>query len=166
MRKHSLSIYGIALMLVACASKNNNEKMVSAEEYDDLITSRITKMQQSLLAVQNVQFDSTLIDSVIKRYENQVDSVNTTIKAMPGFEGSNAYRNAAVQLGAFYKKAVGTYYADIAKIYKNKKDTAVDTKADAIVAKITEEESKMDDVFIKERGAFAKKYKLDVDNLK
>lgn len=162
--KNLVLALGLVFSLIACSSGDESKKFASAAEYDDFITSHISQMQQSLFAVQNGQFDSTQIDGVIKKYESQVDSVNKAIKDLPDFDGNKAYRDAAGKLGDFYKKAVGTYYADIARIYKEVKDTTADAKAEEIVAKIGEEEAKMDDEFLKEREAFAQKHNLDLEN--
>lgn len=162
--KQSLLAVGLSILLFACGSADQSKKFATAAEYDDFITSRITQMQQSLFAVQNGNFDSTEIESTIKKYENQIDSVNKSIKDTPEFDGNKTYRNAASNLGEFYKKSVGTYYADIAKIYREVKDTTADTKVQELVTKLQEEEAKADDEFLKERESFATKNKLDLSN--
>lgn len=162
--KKNLLAFGLAIVLIACGTGDSTKKFESAAEYDDHITSRITQMQQSLFAVQNGTFDSTQINDAIKKYEGQIDSVNKTIKDMPGFDGNDSYRNAAANLGEFYKKSVGTHYADIAKIYREVKDTTVDAKVQEIITKLQDEETKADDEFVKEREAFAAKHKLDLMN--
>ncbi|OJU24346.1 MAG: hypothetical protein BGN92_06880 [Sphingobacteriales bacterium 41-5] len=162
--KKSLLAIGLCVLLFACGSGGQSEKFASATEYDDFITSHITQMQQSLFAVQNAKVDSTEIESTIKKYENQIDSVNKKIKGMPEFDGNKTYRNAASNLGEFYKKSVGTYYADIAKIYSEVKDTTADAKVQEVVTKLQQEEAKADDEFLKEREAFATAHKLDLSN--
>lgn len=163
MKKNLLAL-SLAFLLIACDSGDATNKFESAADYDDYITSRITQMQQSLFAVQNGNFDSTQIDAAIDKYENDIDSVNKTIKDMPGFDGNDSYRNAAAKLGSFYKKSVGTYYADIAKVYSEAKDTTADAKVQEIISKLQDEEGKADDEFVKEREAFATKHKLDLMN--
>lgn len=163
MKKNLLAV-GLVILLFACGSADQSKKFSTPAEYDDFITSRISQMQQSLFAVQNGKFDSTQIESAIDKYESQIDSVNKSIKDMPEFDGNKSYRNAASNLGEFYKKSVGTYYADIAKIYREVKDTTVDSKVQELVAKLQGEETKADDEFLKEREAFAVTHKLDLSN--
>ena len=160
--KNYLLAFGLAFSLIACSSGDQSKKFASAAEYDDFITSHISEMQQSLFAVQNGKFDSTEIESTIKRYENQIDSVNKKIKDLPDYDGNKAYRDAAAKLGEFYKKSVGTYYADIAEIYKTVRDTTADAKVQEVLAKISEEEAKADDEFLNERDAFAAKNNLNL----
>lgn len=163
--KTSLFAVGISIILFACGgSTEKSKKFSTATEYDDYITSRITQMQQSLFAVQTEKADSTQIEATIKKYENRIDSVNESIKAMPEFDGNKTYRNAAANLGEFYKKAVGSYYADIAKVYRDVKDSTVDVKVQELVTKLQNEETKADDEFIKERESFGAKNKLDLMN--
>lgn len=163
MKKNVLA-FGLAIVLLACGQSEQSDKFANAQQYDDFITARITQMQQSLFAVQNGTFDSTQIDTAIKKYENQIDSVNKTIKDMPGFDDNTTYRNAAANLGEFYKKSVGTYYADIAKIYMEIKDSTADVKVQEVIKKLQTEEAKADDEFIKEREAFAAKHQLNLMN--
>ena len=163
MKKNLLAII-MAITLFACSGNESSKKFASGQEYDDYITLRITQMQQSLFAVQNAQVDSTQIDATIKKYENQIDSVNNAIKDLPDFDGNKSYRDAAADLGEFYKKSVGTNYADIAKIYREVKDTTADAKVGEIIAKIEQEEAKADDEFVKERQAFAEKNKIELTN--
>lgn len=163
MNKFFMAI-GLVFTLIACGSGDPSKKFASAAEYDDFITSHITQMQQSLFAVQNGKFDSTQIEPAIKKYEGQIDSVNKIVKNLPEFDGNKEYRNAAANLGEFYKKSVGTYYADIAKLYRDVKDTTADAKVDELISKLQAEEAKADDEFINEREAFAAKHKLNLEN--
>lgn len=163
MKKYFVA-FGCFFALFSCNTTDQSKKFASAAEYDDFIISRITQMQQSLFAVQNGKSDSAQIDGAIKKYENQIDSINKTIKNLPDYNGNKAYRNAAANLGVFYKKSIGTYFADIAKIYQNVKDTTADTKVQELIARLQDEEAKADDEFIKEREAFAEKNKLNLDN--
>lgn len=160
----SLLAFGLAIVLIACGSGNRPKEFSTAVAYDNYITSRITQMQQSLFAVQNGKFDSTQIKPAITRYEKQIDSVNKTIKNMPAFDGNKAYRDAAINLGEFYKKSVGTYYADIAEIYRDVKDSTAEPKVTELITKLQNEETKADARFLTEREAFGAKHKLNLLN--
>jgi conjugal transfer/entry exclusion protein len=153
-----------AVVFIACHSEIKKQKNTSPAEYDDLITSRITQMQQLLAAVQEWKFDSTQIDSVMKKYADQIDSVNKIIKNLSNDNSSKQYKNAATKLGDFYKKSIAAYYANIAKIYRNIKDTAADVKVQKEIAALRDEETKISNELVKERKKFAQKNKLKLEN--
>lgn len=165
--KNFLILTALAAGLWACSDNKSKQenKYDSGVEYDQHIMSAVTKMQQSLFAVQKGLESTTNADSLLKKYQSSIDSINKTIKEMPAFNENTAFRNAASKLGGFYKKAVGNYYADIAKIYKEVKDTSAATKIIAVIKKIQDEEAQADNDFAKERLVFAKKNGVPVEEV-
>jgi glutamyl/glutaminyl-tRNA synthetase len=159
MQKYLLTFI-LSVVFIACSSEGQKKKNTSPIEYDDLITSRITQMQQWLSAVQEWKFDSVQIDSVMKKYAHQIDSVNKIIKNLSDYNSNKQYKNAAAKLGEFYKKSVTAYYANIAKIYSNIKDSAASAKVQKEIAALRDEETKISNEFVKARQAFAKKNKV------
>ncbi len=154
-------VIAIAGGLLACQGNKQGGKSM---DYDQKIMSTISQMQQSLFAVQKGVGDTTVgNDLVFTRYESVLDSLAGNIRSMPAFDGDSAYRDAAANLGEFYKNSIGNYYANIAKIYKEVKDTSAETKVNVLLAKLQEEEKVADDSFLKERAAFASKHGITIE---
>ncbi len=154
-------VIAIAGGLLAC---QGNKKGGKSMDYDQKIMSTISQMQQSLFAVQKGLGDTAVgKDQVFTKYESVLDSLTGNIKSMPAFDGDSAYRDAAAHLGEFYKNSIGNYYVNIAKIYKEVKDTSAETKVNVLLAKLQEEEKVADDSFLKERAAFAGKHGITIE---
>ncbi|MGJ7033461.1 LIC11966 family surface protein [Niabella hirudinis] len=154
---------GFITGLTACGDGGKKE-ITRAEDYDQYITSRITQMQQTLFAVQKVTGSEAAELGDLDRFGAQIDSVATNLKELPDYKGNGSYRDAAVRLADFYKRSVNGSYAEIARIYKEVKDTAMaDNKVNELIIKLQEEETLADDAFVKEREAFAASNKIPLE---
>lgn len=154
---------GLAAGLTACgdAGKKNFDR---AGDYDQYIISRIGQMQQTLFAVQKATGSDDTVTTGLDRFAHQIDSVTANLKALPDYKGNTSYRDAAIRLAAFYKRSITGSYAEIARVYKEVKDSAMaDNKVNELIIKLQEEETLADDAFVKEREAFAEKNKLPLD---
>jgi len=155
---------GFMAALTSCGDTGKKE-FAGAQEYDQYITSRITQMQQTLFAVQKVTGSEDSASADLSRFVLQIDSVTKNLKELPDYKGNTSYRDAAVRLADFYKKSVSGSYTEIAKIYKDVKDsTMADNKINELIIKLQEEETLADDAFVKEREAFAAKNKIPVED--
>lgn len=161
--KKFIALIFIAVMFAAC-NDDNSATYATAGEYDSAISEEITNMQQSLFAVQRGIEDSIAGDEILKKYEAHIDSLGNRIKEMPAYNDDESYRNAAGNLADFYKKSVGTYYRNIANLYKEKNDTSAGTKINQIITQIQEEEKKADEEFHVQRQAFIDKHGVKNDS--
>ncbi|WP_157558206.1 LIC11966 family surface protein [Niabella aurantiaca] len=151
---------GLIAGLTACGG-TDKKGFAKAEDYDQYITSSITRMQQTLFAVQKVTGSEEQGTTDLGKFASQIDSATTGLKQLPDYNGNTSYRDAAVRLAEFYKRSVSGPYAEIAKIYKEVKDSALaDNRVNELIIKLQEEETLADDAFIKEREAFAAKNKI------
>lgn len=158
------AIAGLMAILTACGEAGKKE-FAGAQDYDQYITSRVTQMQQTLFAVQKVTGSEDPASADLGRFVLQIDSVTKSLKELPDYKGNTSYRDAAVRLADFYKKSVSGSYTEIAKIYKDVKDsTMADNKVNELIIKLQEEETLADDAFVKEREAFASKNKIPLED--
>ncbi|WP_090389711.1 LIC11966 family surface protein [Niabella drilacis] len=154
---------GFMAALTSCGD-TGKKGFTRAEDYDRYITSRITQMQQILFAVQKVTGSEDPASGDLSRFALQIDSVTKNLKELPDYNGNISYRDAAIRLADFYKKSVSGSYTEIAKVYKDVKDTTMaDNKVNELIIKLQEEETLADDAFVKEREAFAARNKIRLE---
>lgn len=156
---------GFIASLTACGGADK-KGFAKAEDYDQYITSSLTRMQQILFAVQKVTGSEEPGTTDLGKFVSQIDSATKDLKELPDYKGNTSYRDAAVRLAEFYKRSVSGPYAEIAKVYKDVKDSALaDNRVNELIIKLQEEETLADDAFIKEREAFAAKNKIALDEV-
>lgn len=154
---------GFTAGLTSCGNAGK-KNFVNAEAYDQYITSHIGQMQQTLFAVQKATGVEDTVANDLDRFVLQIDSATTNLKALPDYKGNTSYRDAAIRLADFYKRSISGSYTEIARVYKEVKDSALaDNRVNEMIIKLQEEETLADDAFVKEREAFAAKNKILLD---
>ncbi len=154
---------GFAAGLTACGEAGK-KGFAKAGDYDQYIISRIEQMQQTLFAVQKATGGDDTVTTDLGRFTQQIDSVTANLKELPDYKGNTSYRDAAIRLADFYKRSISGSYAEIARVYKEVKDSSLaDNKVNELIIRLQEEETLADDAFVKEREAFAARNKIPLD---
>ncbi|MCF3110943.1 hypothetical protein LL912_19310 [Niabella sp. CC-SYL272] len=151
-----------AVGLAACGA-SGKKGFAKAGDYDQYIISRINQMQQTLFAAQKATGNE---DSAVNlgKFVQQIDSLTKSLKELPDYKGNTSYRDAAIRLADFYKRSISGSYTEIARVYKEVKDsTLADNRVNELIIKLQEEETLADDAFVKEREAFAAKNQIQPD---
>jgi hypothetical protein len=90
-------------------------------------------------------------------------SLVTKVEAMGDYEGNWELRNSALELFRFYVKTFSTEYPEMIElIFAPELDEATLTKLNAILEKVTTEESFYDNKFAEAQQAFAKKHNIQL----
>ena len=167
----------VAVGFIACNSPEKGENGVTYKtpvEYNDYIIGKQTILLEKIMKFADVaKVDLDSANNLLDKYAVEAADMIKDIKGMPGFRKDTAFRNAAVNSFTFYKKAFTSYYKDIIRIRKEAADDA-DDQLDKVLAKLTEEEERVDKAFHNAQQNFATKNKMklmenkmqkDIDNM-
>lgn len=148
------------------ATGRDGIKFKTPVAYNDYIITR----QQKVVALidqfanaSNVSLDSA--NAVLERNSVAANEYLTDVNGLTSFNGDTAFKNAAVNSFAFYKRIFEQEYKELLAINaKGESITQNDReRAMTITQAITTEEAELDKRFINAQKDFAQKNKLELD---
>ena len=167
----------VSVGFMACNSPEKGENGVTYKtpvEYNDYIIGKQTILLEKIMKFADAaKTDIDGANKMLDGYAQDASVMIKDIKGMPSFRKDTAFRQAAVNSFTFYKKAFSEYYKDIIRIRKEAADDA-DDQLDKVLAKLTEEEERVDKAFHNAQKNFATKNKMklmenkmqkDIDNM-
>ena len=183
--KKYLFISGLVIIsFSACKSGHpvgaNGVEYKSALEYNNYIIDRQKKIVEGIKSYADaLQISTDAGDKELDKVIGVVSTSLTDVQGMPAYNNDSAFRDAAIDLLAFYKKSFSRDFKEMLEIRKKIQDsTQTDNdmqRFNEIKDNVSKTEGPLDEKMKEAQGRFAKNNKLDlsdssvqdeIDNLK
>ena len=172
MKRRLLCFISVILLISACnttpsATGRDGIKFKTPVEYNDYIISRQLKIVafiDQFANASNINIDSA--NAILEKSSDAAENYLADVNGLTSFNGDTAFKNAAVNSFAFYKRIFEREYKELLDINaKGEKITQQDRdRAIAITQAISAEEAELDKRFINAQKDFAQKNKLELDS--
>ena len=153
------------LFIVAVAAKTGCEKKLTATEYNNKIIDEQGKVLDLVLDFTAKVDESDMKGArlLLEKTGVQCDSSIKTIEAMGPFDDDASFKDAAIDLFKFYKRAFATDYKELLDIIEKEEPTMEDLdRVNVIVKKVSDEEMVLDDKVQKVQKEFADKHDVKI----
>lgn len=167
-RKIFFSALLIIAGLAACKKPvkgRNGVAYKNAVEYNDYIVNRQTTLMKKVLEFgKAAETSPDSANQLLDLYVTQTNGMITELKGMPPFNNDSTLRDAAIKSFTFYKRVFSDDYKRILSIRENADFSITDaeTKMNAIVEKLSEEEDEYDKAFHNAQKNFALKNNMEL----
>jgi hypothetical protein len=153
------------LFIVAVAATTGCEKKLTATEYNNKIIDEQGKVLDLVLDFTAKVDESDMKGArlLLEKTGVQCDSSIKTIEAMGPFDDDASFKDAAIDLFKFYKRAFATDYKELLDIIEKEEPTMEDLdRVNVIVKKVSDEEMVLDDKVQKVQKEFADKHDVKI----
>jgi hypothetical protein len=153
------------LFIVAVAATTGCEKKLTATEYNNKIIDEQGKVLNLVLDFTAKVDESDMKGArlLLEKTGVQCDSSIKTIEAMGPFDDDASFKDAAIDLFKFYKRAFATDYKELLDIIEKEEPTMEDLdRVNVIVKKVSDEEMVLDDKVQKVQKEFADKHDVKI----
>ena len=153
------------LFIVAVAATTGCEKKLTATEYNNKIIDEQGKVLDLVLDFTAKVDESDMKGArlLLEKTGEQCDSSIKTIEAMGPFDDDASFKDAAIDLFKFYKRAFATDYKELLDIIEKEEPAMEDLdRVNVIVKKVSDEEMVLDDKVQKVQKEFADKHDVKI----
>lgn len=153
------------LFIVAVAATTGCEKKLTATEYNNKIIDEQSKVLDLVLdfTAKVDENDMKGARLLLEKTGVQCDSSIKTIEAMGPFDDDASFKDAAIDLFKFYKRAFSSDYKELLDIIEKTEPTMEDLdRVNVIVKKVSDEEMVLDDKVQKAQKEFADKHDVKI----
>ena len=153
------------LFIVAVAATTGCEKKLTATEYNNKIIDEQGKVLDLVLDFTAKVDESDMKGArlLLEKTGVQCDSSIKTIEAMGPFDDDASFKDAAIDLFKFYKRAFATDYKELLDIIEKEEPTMEDLdRVNVIVKKVSDEEMVLDDKVQKVQKEIADKHDVKI----
>lgn len=156
MRKYLVLLWIVLAVALLFSCSNTNGLAI---DYNDRIIGLQSKIMKSMIDFSKTfsTNDTALMEKKYTELLASIDSALTEAEALPPFNESNEFRDAAIRLFEFYDDVAKNEYGEIVEIFYQENVTEADAdRIQALAEDISERERVLDQQFATVQKAFAK----------